>query len=126
MDHDLVAVTSELQAREPLFHRTERGTSRADFEAMTTEDFWEVGASGARYDREFVWSTLETRYAVAAPEEWSTDDFACRPLSADTYLVTYRLRQHDRTSRRATTWQLVNGDWRALYHQGTEVAPQHG
>src|SRR3954447_25922850 len=63
-DADLATVLDELVAREPLFHRTERGTSRAAFEAMTADDFWEVGASGARYDREFVWTVLQRRYAV--------------------------------------------------------------
>ena len=43
-----------LQAREPIFHRPELGTSRVNFERMTDESFWEVGASGRVYDREFV------------------------------------------------------------------------
>ena len=49
-------VLAELIAREPIFHRLELGTSRADFEAQTAPDFFEVGASGAIYDRETVWS----------------------------------------------------------------------
>lgn len=114
-------VLEELVAREPLFHRTEHGTGRAAFEAMTAPDFWEVGASGARYDREFVWSVLEQRYAQAQPDEWETDDFACRPLGEGTYLLTYELRQGTRVTRRATVWERTDGGWRAVYHQGTEV-----
>lgn len=56
-------ILAELMAREPIFHRLELGTSRADFEAQTAEDFWEVGASGRVYDRETVWATLRERYA---------------------------------------------------------------
>src|SRR3954465_598456 len=63
-DADLGTVLDGLVAREPLFHRTERGTSRAAFEAMTADDFWELGASGARYDRELVWTGLQRRSAA--------------------------------------------------------------
>ena len=38
-------VLEELKRREPIFHRRELGTTRADFENMTMPDFWEVGAS---------------------------------------------------------------------------------
>lgn len=124
---EIDGVLEELVAREPLFHRTEHGTGRADFEAMTAPDFWEVGASGARYDREFVWSVLAERYAADGPDEWETGDweagdFACRPLGGGTYLLTYRLRQGARLTRRATVWERTDGGWRAVYHQGTEVA----
>jgi hypothetical protein len=120
-------VLEELVAREPLFHRAEHGRSRAAFEAMTAPDFWEVGASGARYDREFVWSVLAERYAAEGPDEWETgdwetSDFACRPLGDDTFLLTYRLRQEERVTRRATVWERTTGGWRAVYHQGTTVA----
>ena len=73
------AVLTDLISREPLFHRTEFGTSREVFESMTMPDFWEVGASGAVYDREFVWATLERRYVAAEPDEWETSDFRLRP-----------------------------------------------
>ncbi|MGY1847844.1 MULTISPECIES: nuclear transport factor 2 family protein [unclassified Blastococcus] len=119
---DVTAVLDELMAREPLFHRTERGTSRSAFEAMTAEDFWEVGASGARYDREHVWSVLEQRYADGVLDDWETSDVACRPLGGDTFLLTYRLRQDARVTRRATIWERTADDWRVIYHQGTEVA----
>jgi len=54
----LAPVLAELSAREPIFHRPEFGTSRADFERMTAEDFWETGASGRRYSRESVLNEL--------------------------------------------------------------------
>jgi hypothetical protein len=38
-------VLNELIQREPIFHRPELGTTRQDFENMTVETFWEVGAS---------------------------------------------------------------------------------
>jgi hypothetical protein len=52
-------VLNELIKRKPLFHRPEFGTTRQDFEAMTVAEFWEVGASGRRYSRQYVLDTLE-------------------------------------------------------------------
>jgi hypothetical protein len=121
MDDDLADVLAQLAAREPLFHRTELGTDRATFEVMTAEDFWEVGASGAVYDREVVWAALEQRYAAGQPDEWEIDDVSVRRLGEHVYLVTYLLRQGSRTSRRATIWEDAGGSWRIVYHQGTIV-----
>jgi len=115
-------VLAALIAREPLFHRPEFGTTRADFERMTTEDFWETGASGRRYERAFVLDELERRHAHGAPEDvWRTEGFLCRALGASTWLLTYTLHQGPRVSRRMTLWRRDEDGWRALYHQGTLV-----
>jgi hypothetical protein len=120
-DQALAGVLAELVSREPLFHRTELGTSRAVFDSMTCEDFWEVGASGACYDREFVWATVRERYAGDAPDPWQTSDFRVRRLAEQVYLLTYLLRQGERVTRRATLWERGSGSWRVIYHQGTLV-----
>jgi hypothetical protein len=116
---DLEAALAELVDREPLFHRTELGTSREVFETMTAPDFWEVGASGAVYDREAVWATLEERYAADEPDDWETSAFGVRRLGPDVFLLTYVLHQGDRVTRRATLWERAVTGWRVLYHQGT-------
>lgn len=121
MTDDDAAVLAQLVDREPLFHRTELGTSREAFEAMTAPDFWEVGASGAVYDRELVWATLETRYAAGQPDEWETSDFTLRRLGPDMFLLTYVLRQGPRVTRRATVWERAVAGWRVVYHQCTLV-----
>ena len=110
-----------LRAREPLFHRVEFGTTRADFERMIVDDFWETGASGRRYDRSFVLDTLEARHAQAHDDPWETSEFRCRALGARTWLLTYTLRQGERLSRRMTLWREGDDGWRAIYHQGTLV-----
>jgi hypothetical protein len=115
-----MTVLEELQRREPLFHRPEFGTSRADFERMIADDYWEIGASGNRYDRDFVLDVLEEPQRGLVKDPWETSDFECRQLSADTYLLTYLLLQDGtRASHRATIWQRDGANWRALYHQGT-------
>ena len=123
-DHNLSDVLTELQRREPIFHRQELGTARADFEAITATDFWEVGASGEVYSRERVWAVLEQRYADPdywAGDAWDTSDFLCRQVTPDVYLLTYTLHQGERVTRRLTVWKRSDDGWEILYHQGTVV-----
>jgi hypothetical protein len=122
-------VLNELMQREPIFHHPEFGKSRQDFEKMTDGAFWEVGASGRRYSREYTLAEVARRYEDSAyqgihsaPENtWQTKDFYCRSIALDTYLLTYTLIQGDRVTRRSTLWQHVDTGWKILYHQGTIV-----
>jgi hypothetical protein len=119
---ELQDVLAELSVREPIFHRPEFGTSRADFERMTAEDFWETGASGRRYSREFVLNELEKHFSKSQEDVWETRDFYCRKLGEETYLLTYTLLQGgERLTRRATIWERSKDGWKIVYHQGTAV-----
>ena len=121
-DPNLLGILAELVSREPIFHRPEFGTGRADFEMMVAADFWEVGASGRRYSREVVLAELEKRHAVPHEDIWETKDFRCRKLAPDVYLLTYTLIQdHERVSRRSTIWERSAAGWKIIYHQGTLV-----
>jgi hypothetical protein len=124
-DTSLLGVLDELRQREPIFHRREHLSSREDFERQVAADFWEVGASGRRYSREFVWSVLSGRLASGEDGEyasgsWQATDFQLRRIARDTYLLTYTLRQGDRLTRRLTVWQgSARAGWKILFHQGT-------
>jgi Uncharacterized protein conserved in bacteria len=120
---ELANVLAELSRLEPIFHWPSQDMSRAALEEMTVEDFWETGASGRRYAREFVLDVLEQRMASPQPDVWETSDFYCRRLADDVYLLTYTLLQ-DRTrlTRRATIWQRAADGWKIVYHQGTAVS----
>jgi hypothetical protein len=121
-DPALKGILAELSSLEPIFHRPELGSLRSDFEKQTVEDFWEVGASGRRYSREFVLDVLEERASVPPPDVWETSDFYCRRLGEDTYLLTYTLLQEKaRLTRRSTIWQTTPDGWKMVYHQGTVV-----
>ncbi|KRE88638.1 hypothetical protein ASG87_08645 [Frateuria sp. Soil773] len=120
-DPRLASVLDELSRREPIFHRPAFASTRADFERMTADDFWEVGASGRRYGRQYVLDVLEQREADPAEAGWETCDFHCRELGPSTYLLTYTLRQQERLSRRTTIWRRTGDDWQVLFHQGTPV-----
>ena len=69
-DRKLEAVLKELTKREPIFHHPEFGTTRRDFEAMTDQSFWEVGASGRRYSRQHVIDSLVERYSKPHEDMW--------------------------------------------------------
>lgn len=120
-DPALDAVLEELKSREPIFHRAEFDTTRADFERMMAEDFWEVGASGRRYSKEFILAELQRRDAGEHANQWEAHDFHCRKLAENLYLLTYTLLQGERKTRRATIWQKTPAAWKIVFHQGTIV-----
>lgn len=91
---------------------------------MTVDDFWEIGASGQRYNRAHVFDVLDARRIVPVDEsDWESRDFHCRELAPDVYPLTCTLRQGTRLTRRSTIWQRADGDWKIVFHQGTVVAP---
>jgi hypothetical protein len=120
-DPALAGVLEELKNREPIFHRPELGTTRADFENMMAGDFWEIGASGRRYSKNYVLHELQKRYAGEYVDTWKTQDFHCRKLADSVYLLTYTLLQGERITRRSTLWQSTPSGWKILFHQGTVV-----
>ncbi len=117
----LLPILEELVQREPIFHRPELGVTREAFEAMTDESFWEVGASGRRYSREYAIDTLLARHASPHEDQWETRDFFCQELAPSLYLLTYTLAQGDRVTRRSTLWRKTDSGWRIVFHQGTVV-----
>ncbi|MEM9621300.1 MAG: DUF4440 domain-containing protein [Pseudomonadota bacterium] len=118
----LLPILEELRSREPIFHHADIGASREVFEKMTAPEFWEVGASGRRYSREYVITTLVERYAEPHEDVWEASDFHCAEIAPDHYLVTYTLIQNrQRVTRRATLWRSTEDGWQIVYHQGTTV-----
>lgn len=121
-DPRLIPILNELRRREPIFHHPEFGTSRADFEAMTDPEFWEVGASGRRYARDYCIDNLVERHSQPHEDVWETRDFHCSEISEDNYLLTYTLIQDGfRVTRRSTIWRTTGDNWTILFHQGTIV-----
>ncbi|MEO8366446.1 MAG: DUF4440 domain-containing protein [Pseudoxanthomonas sp.] len=115
-------IAAILAAKEPIFHVSELGTSRKDFERMMAPEFWEVGASGTVYSRDQVLAVLEQRHRTRVTESLCLTDFLCQKMAPRHYLVTYLLDQDGRFSRRATLWRHTGDGWKIVYHQGTLVA----
>ncbi|MGC9198359.1 MAG: DUF4440 domain-containing protein [Acidobacteriaceae bacterium] len=121
---ELLPILEELRCREPIFHRRDKPATMAP-------GYWEVGASGRRYSRQFILQLFTTSPPVDALEAgWLTSHHAVLPLSADNYLFTYTLQQSQRVTRRATIWQQTPTGWQVLFHQrtiattdGDDVAP---
>lgn len=120
-EEQLARVMAELLDREPIFHKPALGTQSDDYLAMTAEDYWEVGASGRVYDREFVVQSLVARGKVPGDEDWVVSDARIRRLADDTYAITYQLDQVGRLTRRLTLWREDGDGWKILYHQGTLI-----
>ena len=120
-DPAAMSALEELLNREPIFHRLELGTTRADFENMMAADFWEVGASGRRYSRDSVLDVLERRVSEGHIDQLEAADFHCRKLAEDVYLLSYTLFQPEHKTRRATIWQRTETGWKIVFHQGTIV-----
>ncbi|GAB3834178.1 DUF4440 domain-containing protein [Kribbella italica] len=120
--------TKALRRREPLFHRRDLVSSAADADREMAVGYWEIGASGRRYSREFVLATLTERFTQGADaydaEDWVVTDFVVREIAERTYLVTYVLNEQPRLTARVTLWQGSEADgWKVLYHQGTVIRP---
>jgi hypothetical protein len=120
----LQPVLEELRRLEPLFHAANHDASAERFEDLVAPQFWEIGASGRRYSRDFALSVLKERQRKPAEEEWETKDFHVLEIAQGNYLLTYTLVQPVRVTRRATIWRRYADGWKAIYHQGTVVADQ--
>ena len=119
---ELKEILAELARLEPIFHWPPAEMIPANLERMTVEDFWEVGASGRRYSRDFVFGVLEQRRSAPQSNQWEISDLHCRKLAGEVYLLTYTLLQDNvRLTRRSTIWQKAAEGWQIVYHQGTVV-----
>jgi hypothetical protein len=118
---DVHQVLAVLREREPIFHGPAWPTTRPELDQLVADEFWEVGASGAVYDRELVLQSVAARSVDPMDETWIASDFACRQLDTRTYALTYSLRQGERLSRRLTIWRRTADDWQVVCHHGTLV-----
>lgn len=135
--------------RERALHCPDAATPREAFEAGVVEPYWEVGASGGRFDVDVIWDVVRRRAAgdpsaygeLGADPGWVTAEEELRVLAPGVYLLTYLLTQGYRRTRRCTIWRHAAGEnatdatvdttvdptldpaqpWVACYHQGTVV-----
>lgn len=122
MNSELNTILKKLMQLEDVFHAACPVATEADFERVVAPDFWEVGASGKIYTREFALSVLKNRTSTPAASNWQTSDYQVVQAGQDVYLLSYTLQQPQRITRRLTVWQHHAGNWQAIYHQGTVVA----
>lgn len=121
LDGKLQPILSVLKTLEPLIYAANAGKTRDYFEALLAENFWEIGASGLRYSREYVLDELEKRLQHPRDEAWHTSEYHLQQLSENDFLLTYTLHQPTRVSQRASIWRKKDERWSLVYHQGTVV-----
>ena len=118
----LQPILEELARLEPWIHWPALGTSRAAIEQSMDPDFWEIGASGRRYSRDYVLAALEKRATMPYTDDWHHSDFQLRELAPNLYQLTYTLVQDTgRFTQRSTLWRKADPGWLIVYHQGTVV-----
>ena len=127
---DLEKIGKYIFEREPIFHHREFTNCRKDVENETTDDYFEISASGCDYTRDFVLDYLENRYKEEAEDDftkdnWRVEDFKIKFLAPSLYLVNYTLHGQGRITKRGEIWKgdLENG-LKVMYHQGTVVIPE--
>jgi hypothetical protein len=85
---------------------------------LLAEGFVEYGSSGHAYSRAEVISAL-----VSEPStEITASEFSVQLIAPDTALLRYVSCRHSASkvyALRSSIWQLQNGQWRIMFHQGT-------
>lgn len=87
-------------------------------ESLLSGDFFEFGSPG----RVYRYSKGDTFPPVYG---WSMDDFRVTTLTDSCVLATYRItmaaQEGEKRSLRSTIWKAFDGQWKAVFHQGTPV-----
>ena len=92
--------------------------------AFISDDFREIGASGAYFGLAEVLENVPLN-----AQNWSAvaQNFECRHLSDDIVQVVFQcVITHDIGSEpvyslRSSIWRLEGGQWKMVFHQGTKV-----
>ena len=114
-----------LMQNEQRLHHTETRSQRTLLEKLLHRDFFEIGRSGQRYDREHVISALAMETDA---QKIQSDNFALSLLDDRCVLLTYRSFTVDeqgsigRQTLRTSLWVKSADDpteWQMRFHQGT-------
>jgi hypothetical protein len=123
--HEMSKTTAvELQRLELMLLDPGVRRDRKRVEELLAEDFLEFGSSGRVWTREATLELLATETYIQP----GVEDFACRMLSDDVALLTYRSvrRKADggvqAEALRSSVWIRTHGKWKMRFHQGTATS----
>jgi ribonuclease HI/glyoxylase I family protein len=132
MDRDVKApaeIAARIVALELSLLEAPTRSDRHYLEQVLDDDMIEFGKSGGIYDKRSIIQALEGERSGPAPsDQLELVDAMATLLSADTVLLTYRLRPRPPAgteavaSLRSSVWKQTDGRWRLLFHQGTAAA----
>lgn len=111
---DLLRTLQQLETEllAPSVRKSERVAS------LLADNFVEYGSSGREYTKAEIISTL----AAEQPVKITASKFSILLIAPGTALLRYLACRHAESkaySLRSSIWQLQNGQWRMLFHQGT-------
>ncbi len=121
MTPELTVLCEQLSNWEPRYHAAAPTASLADFDRLVADDFWEIGASGRHYSREYARRVLQQRVQTPPESDWVTTDYCLTLMADNLYLLTYSLTQFGRQTLRSSLWQRNGDQWQVRFHQGTVV-----
>ena len=108
----------EIRDLEELLLKPETRKSKDVLLRLLADDFFEIVASGRRYNREQIIEAL----LQEIPEPLSMTDFHAKPIGGGLVLATYRAIQGTRdVSLRSSIWKFTDNRWQIIFHQGTPV-----
>jgi hypothetical protein len=96
----------------------------AELDRLLAREFVEFGSSGRIYDKQTIIRTLTRSGPV---ENFQIEDFKVVTENEDTALVRYACKALSaagdviRQSNRCSLWQLIDGRWQMVFHQGTRA-----
>ncbi|WP_433738652.1 DUF4440 domain-containing protein [Pseudomonas putida] len=88
-----------------------------ELSGLLADDFIEFGASGS------IWTKAEVIQQLPKDSfsQRTISQFAIKPLSENTALVTYQCHTETSNSLRSSIWRKQNEQWQMLFHQGTPI-----
>jgi hypothetical protein len=93
-------------------------------DALLHPDFFEIGASGRRWDRPDIMDMMTAEQAAASAERAvAVSDLAGVRLADGVVLVTYTSEVGQRRCHRSSLWLRTAAGWRVYFHQGTVIPP---
>jgi hypothetical protein len=97
--------------------------SSLELQGLLSDDFIEYGSSGKTYNKQQVIESLQHE----STDLFSILEFNVRELGQGIVLATYRVQKTSRNSGnktislRSSIWKLQDGNWKIVFHQGTNI-----
>ncbi|MCZ4522095.1 DUF4440 domain-containing protein [Rhodococcus ruber] len=91
--------------------------NRGRLVSLFAEDFTEVGASGAVWDKTSILELLGTEDSV----EIEVLELSGRAVGTDFVLVHWISQTSGKRARRTSLWRRATSGWESIHHQGTPL-----
>lgn len=106
--------TNEFFELETALHKKNLRNSPEAVAKLLADEFMEFGSSGRVFDKTTIIEMLKNEITDL---QVTVANFDARELTQGVVLVTY----HTSNSLRSSIWQLMDGRWQMVFHQGTRI-----